>query len=95
MITELGTWFGLITAACTMLIALTSLAVMVVARRTKKTVEATADTANKTHQQTIVIHQLVNQRFTDMERYQVALLNTLRAAGIEAPDDQSKLDTTK
>lgn len=87
MITELGTWFGLITAACTMVIALASLVIMIVSRRTKKTVDAT-------HQQAIVIHQLVNQRFTDMERYQVALLKTLRAAGIEIPDDQSKLDTS-
>lgn len=87
MITELGTWFGLITAACTMVIALASMVVMVVSRRTKKTVEAT-------HQQTIVIHQLVNQKFTDLERWNGALQNALRRAGVEVPEDQSKLDTS-
>lgn len=80
MVSGIGTWAGLITAVCTALMALIGLVVMVVSRRTKKTVD-------KTHQQTIVIHQL----FTDLERWNKALRNALENAGIAIPEDQSKV----
>lgn len=37
------------------------------------------------------VHVLVNQRFTDMERWNRSLVNALRRAGVEVPEDQSKI----
>jgi uncharacterized membrane protein YhiD involved in acid resistance len=86
MIAGIGTWAGLVTAVCTMVIALFTLAITITARRSKRTVE-------QTHKQTIEIHQIVNQQRTDMQRYQKVLENALAAHGIDIPDDQSKIDT--
>jgi hypothetical protein len=38
------------------------------------------------------VHHIVNQQRTDMERYQRALVKTLKAHGIAVPDDQSVED---
>lgn len=35
------------------------------------------------------IHKIVNQQRTDMLKYQRALKNALKAAGIDVPEDQS------
>lgn len=37
-------------------------------------------------------HTIVNQQRTDMERYQRVLENALKQAGLDVPQDQSKLD---
>lgn len=36
-----------------------------------------------------IVHTIVNQQHTDMQRYQVALIEALRVAGIVVPIDQS------
>jgi hypothetical protein len=52
-------------------------------------------TAEQTKQQTIEIHQIVNQQRTDMQRYQAVLVQALHQHGITVPQDQSTIDTTK
>jgi uncharacterized Ntn-hydrolase superfamily protein len=47
-------------------------------RNTRKAVATTAE-----------VHTMVNQQRTDMLRYQVALVDALRSAGIDVPTDQS------
>jgi hypothetical protein len=46
--------------------------------------------SNKTLEQTEKIHTIVNQQHTDQERYNIALTEALRAAGVPIPVDQSK-----
>lgn len=87
VVAGLGTWAGLVTAICTMIIALFSLIVAVTTRRTKRTGE-------EVKQHTIEIHQIVNQQRTDMQRYQAVLIAALNARGIEIPQDQSTIDTS-
>jgi hypothetical protein len=36
-------------------------------------------------------HKIVNQQRTDMIRFQIVLIKTLQANGIDVPEDQSKL----
>jgi hypothetical protein len=72
---------GIITASATVLIAvggiISALTLFLPAlRRTEHKVDE--------------VHMLVNQRFTDMERYQRALVKLLKDKGIAVPDDQSK-----
>lgn len=85
-ITGLGTWFGLVTALCTMVITVFSLVIAVTTRRSKKTAE-------QTHKQTIEIHQIVNQERTDMRRFRTVLEAELTKHGIKIPEDQSQIVT--
>lgn len=87
MITGLGTWFGLVTALCTMVIALFSLVITVTTRRTKRTGE-------EVKQQVIQIHTIVNQERTDAQRFRHVLEAELTKHGIAIPQDQSTIDTS-
>lgn len=83
-ISGLGTWFGLITASFTMMIALFTLVTALISRKSKKTVD-------QTYAQTIEIHQIVNQQRTNMMQYMEVMRAALAANGIEIPVDQSNI----
>jgi len=74
---------GIITASATVLIALgglvTAITVLIPILRQSR----------KTHEQVEQVHTLVNQQRTDSLRYQVALIEALRAHQIDVPIDQS------
>lgn len=46
-------------------------------------------TVNKTSKQVEGVHTIVNQQRTDAQRYQIALLEVLKANKIDIPIDQS------
>lgn len=81
-----GTVFGLITAICTSLTALggliVTLKVFIPAKRTSEEAKVIAKET----------HVIVNQQRTDMIRYTTVLTRALERAGIDIPEDQSKLD---
>lgn len=76
---DLGTLPGWITAVATLFTALGGLLVIV------KTIVPTKHQVDQ-------VHVIVNQQRTDMERYIRVLSKALESAGIDLPEDQSKLD---
>jgi hypothetical protein len=70
---------GIITAISTVLTALALVINAITARRRDKRIENKVD----------VVHTIVNQQRTDMQRYIRALSNTLKEHGIDLPVDQS------
>lgn len=81
------TWAGIITAAATLVLAVTALlggitalvkVFLPIKRGTEENKAAIAE-----------VHTIVNQQRTDMQRYQRALILTLESKGIEVPIDQS------
>jgi hypothetical protein len=77
------TWAGIITAFATVITALglfvTALSVFLpILRQTRET-----------EKKVEVVHQIVNQQRTDMERYQRALIAQLRGEGMTPVADQS------
>ncbi len=74
---------GIITACATVLIALggvlTAVSVLLpILRGTRQNMAAIGE-----------VHTIVNQQRTDAKRYEIALTEALRKAGIEVPVDQS------
>ena len=81
---------GIITASASVLTALslviTAFTVFLpVLKATKATRVEAAQVAKEVRE----VHLIVNQQATDASRYQVALVDALRRAGIEVPADQS------
>lgn len=78
-----STLAGVITAIATVLTALGGLILAISVlipnlRATKKAAVALGE-----------VHTIVNQQRTDAQRYQVALVEALRKAGVDVPADQS------
>lgn len=78
-----SSWAGIVTAVAGVFTALGGLvlAVSVLIPNLRASRQAVAAVAE--------VHTIVNQQATDAQRYQVALVEALRAAGIEVPVDQS------
>jgi hypothetical protein len=78
---------GIITAAATVITALGGLllALAVFLPQMRKTREIAEESRKGITQ----VHMIVNQQRTDMLRYQRALTDALRRAGVEVPADQS------
>jgi len=78
-----SSWAGVVTATATVITALGGLVLSISVlipnlRASKRAVAGVAE-----------VHTIVNQQRTDAQRYQVALVEALRTAGIEVPVDQS------
>lgn len=85
-----STLAGIVTAFGVVALLMTAVAGLITAmaaRRTSKRVEIKIDVGNKQGAET---HKLVNQRFTDMENWNIALQKTIVSLGGTVPDDQSK-----
>jgi hypothetical protein len=74
---------GIITAAATVITALGGLILAVAV------LIPNLRTARATNKQVGTIHTIVNQQRTDSQRYQIALVEALKKAGIDVPIDQS------
>jgi hypothetical protein len=61
----------------------------------KLSIDAATAVARTGVEETTAVHQLVNQRMTDMLRYQAALVTAMESAGIPVPIDQSLLDVER
>jgi hypothetical protein len=81
------TWAGIITAAATLVLALTALLGGVTAL-----VKVFLPIKRETAANTVAIaevHTIVNKQRTDMENYQRALIRALQKHDVEVPEDQS------
>jgi hypothetical protein len=90
-----STTAGVITAFGVLALLMTAMAGLITAfaaRRTSKRVEVKVDLGNE---QGRVTHELVNQRFTDMENWNIALQQTILDLGGTVPKDQSKGKATQ
>lgn len=85
-----STMAGIVTAFGVLALLMTAIAGLITAlaaRRTSQRVEVKVDAGNKQGAET---HKLVNQRFTDMENWNIALQKHIVSLGGTVPDDQSK-----
>lgn len=85
-----STLAGIVTAFGVLALLITAVAGLITAmaaRRTSRRVEAKVDVGNRQGAET---HSLVNQKFTDLENWNVALQKTILSLGGVVPDDQSK-----
>lgn len=82
-------WAAVITAFATVITALGGLVLALATYRTAQRTKATQETAKATEAKVDEVHTIVNQRFTDLQRFNEALVRALRSAGVEVPIDQS------
>lgn len=81
---------GVVTAFGVLALLMTAIGGLITAfaaRRTSKRVEQKVEIGNVQGAET---HKLVNQRFTDMENWNIALQRTIVSLGGTVPEDQSK-----
>jgi len=80
---------AVITAIATVITALGGLVLAMAAWRTAQRTKSTEAVARATEARVEEVHVIVNQRFTDLQRYAEALVRALSAAGVDVPIDQS------
>jgi uncharacterized membrane protein YhiD involved in acid resistance len=78
---------GIVTACGTLFTALALVITAVTGLMRSRKVEQKVDAGNA---QGVETHKLVNQRFTDLEKYVIALQRQIRADGGTPVEDQSK-----
>jgi hypothetical protein len=79
----------LITAAATVVTACGGLVLALATLRTAQRTKITEKVAKSTEAKVDEVHVIVNQRFTDLQRYTEALTRALVGAGVDVPIDQS------
>jgi hypothetical protein len=85
-----STTAGVVTAFGVLALLMTSLAALITAFATRRTSKRVEDKVDHGNAQGFETHKLVNQRFTDLENYVLALQRQIRATGQEPTEDQSK-----
>lgn len=78
-----------ITAAATVVTACGGFVLALATWRTSQRTKTTETVAKSTEAKVDQVHVIVNQRFTDLQRYTEALTRALTAAGVDVPIDQS------
>lgn len=78
-----------ITATATVITASGGLVLALAAWRTAQRTKSTETVARATEAKVDEVHVIVNQRFTDLQRYTEALTRALVAGGVDVPIDQS------
>jgi hypothetical protein len=78
-----------ITATATVITACGGLVLALAAWRTAQRTKSTEVVARATEAKVEEVHVIVNQRFTDLQRYTEALTRALVGAGVDVPIDQS------